>query len=185
MRITGGRVFADGVFAAADVLIEQDRFSGVNEPGRADSKDADGEVVDATGCYVVPGFIDLHFHGCMAADCCDGSVDAFSTLARYEASRGVTAICPATMTYPESFLADIMDAAHDFEPAADEAALDDGDDDRAIARFRVPIDDDDVLIVDPGVRHAGAGDAEHEGRRAVEAQKLDQGQRIVFPILRG
>lgn len=115
MQIKGSRAFIDGAFAEMDVFIEGDRF--------AEAAISGGEVIDASGFYVVPGFVDLHFHGCMAADCCDGATDTFSTLARYEASRGVTAICPATMTYPETVLEPIMDAAAAFEPADDEAAL--------------------------------------------------------------
>ena len=115
MQITGGRVFVDGAFVDEDVYINEGRF--------AEAAPAGDQVVDATGLYVVPGFIDLHFHGCMGSDCCDGAPEAFATLARYEASRGVTAICPATMTYPEDRLTGIMDAARAFSPADDEAAL--------------------------------------------------------------
>ena len=37
--------------------------------------------------------------------------EAIQTLADFEASKGVLAICPATMTYPEEFLNHVMDAA--------------------------------------------------------------------------
>ena len=37
--------------------------------------------------------------------------EAIQTLADFEASKGVLAICPATMTYPEEFLNKVMDAA--------------------------------------------------------------------------
>lgn len=29
---------------------------------------ADGPVLDAGGCYAIPGLIDLHLHGCMGYD---------------------------------------------------------------------------------------------------------------------
>ena len=123
MHITGGRVFDGETFVERDVYIDGDKFAEAAPSDGTAAGAAGCETVDAAGCYVVPGFIDLHFHGCMGADCCDGSTKAFATLARYEASRGVTAICPATMTYPESRLEGIMDAARAFEPADDEAAL--------------------------------------------------------------
>lgn len=160
MRITGGRVFCGGAFAAADLVIDGDRIAsvvsreagagadgtatGAVTPGSAQSDggadldgatspdcgadpDAaalqDGNVVDATGCYVVPGFVDIHFHGCVGADLCDATDEAVRAIARHEASRGVTAVCPATMTYPEERLASVVDTAAAFEPAADEAAL--------------------------------------------------------------
>jgi len=59
------------------------------------------EVLDAEGLYALPGLVDIHFHGAMGKDFCDGTEEAIQTLADFEASKGVLAICPATMTYPE------------------------------------------------------------------------------------
>ena len=62
------------------------------------------EVLDAQGLYALPGLVDIHFHGAMGKDFCDGKEEAIQTLADFEASKGVLAICPATMTYPEESL---------------------------------------------------------------------------------
>ncbi len=72
---------------------------------------ADAEIVDAGGLYLIPGLTDLHFHGCMGHDFCEGSEEAIRILAEYEESVGVTAICPATMTFPEEKLTGVMRAA--------------------------------------------------------------------------
>lgn len=74
----------------------------------------DGEVYDASGCYVIPGLTDVHFHGCMGADFSDGDPAGLRTIAEYELSRGVTQICPAGMTLLEDQLTVIckMAAAH-------------------------------------------------------------------------
>lgn len=69
------------------------------------------EVVDAEGLYALPGLVDIHFHGAMGKDFCDGTEEAIQTLADFEASRGVLAICPATMTFSEEILNGVMDAA--------------------------------------------------------------------------
>ena len=69
------------------------------------------EVVDAAGAYALPGLVDIHFHGAMGKDFCDGSEEAIQTLADFEASKGVLAICPATMTFSEEILNNVMDAA--------------------------------------------------------------------------
>ena len=61
--------------------------------------------------YALPGLVDINFHGAMGKDFCDGTEEAIQTLADFEASKGVLAICPATMTYPEEFLNHVMDAA--------------------------------------------------------------------------
>lgn len=69
------------------------------------------EVLDAEGLYALPGLVDVHFHGAMGKDFCDGTEEAIQTLADFEASKGVLAICPATMTFSEEILNGIMDAA--------------------------------------------------------------------------
>ena len=79
------------------------------------------EVLDAQGLYALPGLVDIHFHGAMGKDFCDGKEEAIQTLADFEASKGVLAICPATMTFSEEILNGIMDvaAAHKNERGAD------------------------------------------------------------------
>lgn len=121
MRIAGGKVFQGGRFVDASVVVGNGRIVEV-VPGAVPADRSAGDI-DASGCFVVPGFIDIHFHGCMGADLCDAEPETLPTIARHEAARGVTAICPATMTYPEQRLGAIMRAAAAFSPVDDEAAL--------------------------------------------------------------
>ncbi|MBR0406193.1 MAG: N-acetylglucosamine-6-phosphate deacetylase [Eggerthellaceae bacterium] len=124
MLVTGGRVFADDGFIEADVHIQGATVTAVMPAGQAaPAPNLDERVIDASGCFVCPGLIDLHFHGCMGSDFCDGSEEGIAVIARYQASRGVTSICPATMTYPEERLAPAMEAAARFQPKDDEASL--------------------------------------------------------------
>lgn len=120
MRITGGKVFVDGGFVEKTVEVVEGRIAAV---GAFEGASATPEDIDAAGCYVVPGFVDIHFHGCVGADLCDASEESVRAIARHEASRGVTSICPATMTYPEELLSSVGRIATAFEPAADDAAL--------------------------------------------------------------
>ena len=69
------------------------------------------EVLDGDGAYAIPGLIDLHFHGCKGDDFCDGNEGAIERIAQYEASIGVTAIAPATMTLPVEELKQILSVA--------------------------------------------------------------------------
>lgn len=73
-----------------------------------------GEVIDGKGDYMIPGLIDIHFHGCMGDDFCDAHPDTISRIAQYEASVGVTSICPATMTLSEADLHRIMKNAAEY-----------------------------------------------------------------------
>ena len=117
MRITNGRVFNGSCFAEGDVFINEGLF--VEEAAYVD----DGAVVDAAGMTVAPGLIDLHFHGAVGFDFCDATPQALSAIAEYEASQGVTAICPATMTFTEETLLPIMANAAAFVPGPDQAEL--------------------------------------------------------------
>lgn len=72
------------------------------------------DTYDVEDCYVIPGLIDIHFHGCVGKDFCDGTPDALRAMAHYEASQGVTGICPASMTFPEDILTGIMTNAQQY-----------------------------------------------------------------------
>lgn len=129
MLVVGGKVLVGEGLADADVLIRSGRIVAVIPRGECtpaqlcDMVSDEDERLDASGFIVSPGLIDLHFHGCMGSDLCDATSEALHTIAAYEASRGVTAVCPATMTYPEERLHAVMEQVAAFEPASGESAL--------------------------------------------------------------
>ncbi|MBZ0217922.1 MAG: amidohydrolase family protein, partial [Fimbriimonadaceae bacterium] len=54
--IKGGKIVSADHTYEADILIEDDKIAAIG-------KDLDGgEVIDATGCFVMPGGIDPHTH---------------------------------------------------------------------------------------------------------------------------
>ena len=57
------------------------------------------EVIDAAGCYVAPGFINIHVHGCNGADTMDEDAEALEKIRAGQAAMGVTGFLPTTMTY--------------------------------------------------------------------------------------
>ena len=103
-RYTEENRFVDG-----EICIKEDLFLSEEEIGK------ETEIIDGEGCYAIPGLIDLHFHGCMGYDVCDGTKEAIEEIAKYEASIGVTAICPATMTLPVDELNDILATAAEYK----------------------------------------------------------------------
>lgn len=118
MIISGGKVFSGAGFDERDVFVEGDVFAcGPRQAGLA------RETLDATGCWVVPGLIDVHFHGAMGHDFCDADDAGIAAIARYEASQGVTALFPTTMTLPEERLISIVESIAAHEPSPDEAAI--------------------------------------------------------------
>ncbi len=61
---------------------------------------APADILDAGGCYVAPGFLNVHIHGCGGADTMDEDTDALTTIRKKQAEMGVTAFLPTTMTCP-------------------------------------------------------------------------------------
>lgn len=106
MIIKNASVFTEeGKFAKQDIFIKDGKFV-------VSAEEADGEeIIDAKECFAVPGLTDIHFHGCMGHDFCDGTREAITAMAEYEASVGVTSIVPATMTLGEDTLQGICEAA--------------------------------------------------------------------------
>lgn len=115
--IRNGLVFDGEGFAERDVYMADGRVAASAACGEG------GVEVDAKGCYVVPGLVDIHFHGSAGADISDGDLDGLHKMGAYEASRGVTAMCPATMTLSEKQLSAAALAARAYVPADDEADL--------------------------------------------------------------
>lgn len=60
--------------------------------------------LDFSGCVVIPGFIDVHIHGCNFADATDGKADSVANMSKWLVTNGITSFCPTTMTLPAETL---------------------------------------------------------------------------------
>jgi N-acetylglucosamine-6-phosphate deacetylase len=58
--------------------------------------------LDASGCVVLPGFIDVHIHGAGGHDVMDATPDALYAMARFMARFGVTGFLPTTASAPHA-----------------------------------------------------------------------------------
>lgn len=123
MKINNVRIFcADGTFKKGSICIKNEVFDKItiSDTGYEDAcvdrtgNNEHSEIIDGQGCYAIPGLIDIHFHGCMGADCGDASTEALQIIADYEAYAGVTAIAPATMTVGVDELKRILKNAAEF-----------------------------------------------------------------------
>lgn len=86
---------ADFQFVKSDLEIENGKILQVGEklPHREEDM-----VVDCAGYTIVPGFVDIHIHGCVGYDCMDGTREAIEEIAQFLLTKGVTSFCPTTMT---------------------------------------------------------------------------------------
>ncbi len=86
--VRNGRVALDGCLQPLDLLVVDGRIAAL---GRVDAASAD-QVIEAGGCYVLPGFIDFHTH-------VDDQIGAFYLADGYESStrvaleNGITTLC--------------------------------------------------------------------------------------------
>jgi dihydropyrimidinase len=84
--IQGGTVVSGGHETVADVLIDGEEIAAVGSLGEVDA-----ELVDASGCYVLPGLIDNHTHMAMPFGG-TRSIDDYDTGTRAAAAGGTTCI---------------------------------------------------------------------------------------------
>lgn len=100
----GQIVLPDAVVENGSVLLEEGKILQVNQ-----TCPADAVYVDAQGGYILPGFVDMHVHGGGDSDFMDEDPAAFSVIARAHCAHGTTALCPTTMTCPDTLLEKTID----------------------------------------------------------------------------
>lgn len=99
-------VLSDQIVDRGWVLVENELIKAAGEG----VPPAGQERVDAGGCYLAPGFIDLHVHGGRGSDFLQASADAFLTAADFHLSGGTTALCPTAATATYDHFDSILDA---------------------------------------------------------------------------
>ena len=70
-------------FVKKDLAVHEDRFA-------ENQIQEDDSAIDCTGKTIIPGLIDIHTHGCAGCDNCDGTTESLQTIAKYQASNGIT-----------------------------------------------------------------------------------------------
>ena len=113
MRIINGLIYRpECEFRSGTLEINGDVISGVSD--FLPENNFDDEVINAQDLFIIPGLTDIHFHGCMGFDLCDGNINALKNIAEYQARQGILNICPATMTLDAEKILKILANAKDF-----------------------------------------------------------------------
>ncbi|MBR0231372.1 MAG: N-acetylglucosamine-6-phosphate deacetylase [Clostridia bacterium] len=93
--IINGKIILKDRIVEGRALLISDVIEGVID---CESIPSGAEVIDAKGGYVAPGLIDLHIHGYLGKDVCDGEEESIRTIAKGLLANGVTGFLPTTMT---------------------------------------------------------------------------------------
>lgn len=103
MIIKNGLVFgADGAFTKRDIYVDE------THKITAEPIPDDSDILDAQGLYVLPGLVDVHIHGAVGHDFCDGDPEGLKEIAAYLKAHGITSFCPTSMTLPVEELRQIF-----------------------------------------------------------------------------
>jgi len=85
--IKNALVLQDEEFVAADILVQNGVIAGVSP---AISPLCDSAVIDMSGNYAMPGFIDVHTHGAIGIDVARAEKAELKVLSEFYAAQGVT-----------------------------------------------------------------------------------------------
>lgn len=73
------------------------------------------DVKDMSGYTLIPGFVDVHIHGCGGGDACDASDESLDKITTELACHGITSFCPTTMTLDSERLNKIVAHIADYK----------------------------------------------------------------------
>lgn len=93
--IINGKIILKDRIVEGAALLYSNVIEGIVNP---ENLPADAEIIDAKGGYVSPGLIDMHIHGYLGKDVCDGEEESIRTISAGIVKNGVTGYLPTTMT---------------------------------------------------------------------------------------
>jgi N-acetylglucosamine-6-phosphate deacetylase len=102
MLYKGAKVFIGGKFMMADFIVEDGYFteisSGGNVPGSYISTVELKDALDYSDKIIIPGFVELHSHGCMGHDFTTCDLDSMIDMCKFYVKNGITSVLATTMT---------------------------------------------------------------------------------------
>ena len=110
--ITNGKIILKDRILEGSALLYSDVIEGIVPIG---SVPADAEIIDAKGKYVAPGLIDMHIHGYLGKDVCDGEEESIRTISKGLLANGVTGYLPTTMTVDMKVIRKALEVCRDLK----------------------------------------------------------------------
>lgn len=110
--IINGKIILKDRIAEGCALLFTDKIEGVVS---TTSVPCDAEVIDAKSGYVAPGLIDMHIHGYLGKDVCDGEEESIRTISKGLLANGVTGYLPTTMTVDMKVIRKALEVCRDLK----------------------------------------------------------------------
>lgn len=110
--IINGKIILKDRIIEGSALLYTDVIEGIVPLG---SVPADAEITDAKGKYVAPGLIDMHIHGYLGKDVCDGEEESIRTISKGLLANGVTGYLPTTMTVDMKVIRKALEVCRDLK----------------------------------------------------------------------
>lgn len=105
--LKNGKLILENEILEGHALLYDEKIVGIVP----ESEIPEGTVeIDAEGGYIAPGLIDLHIHGYLGRDVCDGSVESMKIISNGLLENGVTGYLPTTMTVDMSTIVSAIEA---------------------------------------------------------------------------
>ena len=95
MIIKNGVVITPHEKKLTDITVENGIITEIAKTDRSNS-----QVIDATGLYVCPGFVDIHTHGGCGGDFMDAEDESFDAALQFHSTSGTTSLLATTVTAP-------------------------------------------------------------------------------------
>lgn len=110
--IINGKIILKDRILEGSALLYSDVVEGIVPHG---SVPAEAEIIDAKGGYVAPGLIDMHIHGYLGKDVCDGEEESIRTISKGLLANGVTGYLPTTMTVDMKVIRKALEVCRDLK----------------------------------------------------------------------
>ena len=110
--IINGKVILKDRVAEGLTVLYTDKIEGVVKEKQIPEN---AEIIDAKGGFIAPGLIDIHIHGYLGKDVCDGEEESIRTISKGLLKNGVTAYLPTTMTVDMKVIKKALETCRDLK----------------------------------------------------------------------
>lgn len=115
--IKGGKIVTPSAVLEGKTIVFDTKIVNFIDESEIDASKY--EVIDAAGAIIAPGLVDIHIHGYVGEDTCDGNIEGLAKMAEAITHNGVTSFCPTTMTVAKEQIEKAFSTARELKAKAE------------------------------------------------------------------